>query len=80
MITINILLFSTIRAIIGEKRLVIEVPAGSTIWDLKLEIGKQYPRLQIWGGLDKRALAHGPEAIDAELERVIPSMRERGRC
>jgi molybdopterin converting factor small subunit len=44
MITINIFLFSTIRAIIGEKRLVIDLPEGSTIWDLKLEIGKLYPQ------------------------------------
>ena len=30
------------------------------------------------GGIDKRALAQGPEAIDAELERVRPAV-EAGR-
>ena len=51
-----------------------EVAAGMDV----IEIGNQYPNLQIWGGLDKRALAHGPEAIDQELERVIPAMKQRG--
>ena len=44
MITINVLLFSTIRAIIGKKKLVLQLPAGSTVWDLKLEIGRLYPQ------------------------------------
>ncbi len=51
-----------------------EVAAGMDV----VEIGKQYPDLQIWGGLDKRALPCGPEAIDRELERVIPAMKRRG--
>lgn len=51
-----------------------EVAAGMDV----VAIGKQYPRLQIWGGIDKRALARGFKAIDAELERVIPPMKKRG--
>ncbi len=37
-----------------------------------------YPTLAMMGGIDKRALAAGPEAIDAELERVRPAV-EKGR-
>ena len=43
-----------------------------------VKIGKDYPQLQIWGGSDKRALAKGPDAIDAELQRVILPMKKRG--
>ena len=50
-----------------------EVAAGMDI----VKIGEEYPRLQIWGGIDKRALAKGPEAIDAELQRVLPAMKKR---
>jgi len=41
-------------------------------------IGRQYPALQIWGGIDKRALARNTRAIDDELQRVIPAMKRRG--
>lgn len=51
-----------------------EVGAGMDV----VKIGKEYPQLQIWGGIDKRALAVGPEAIDAELSRVLPAMKKRG--
>ncbi|MFO7957742.1 MAG: uroporphyrinogen decarboxylase family protein [Candidatus Brocadiia bacterium] len=40
--------------------------------------GARYPTLGMMGGIDKRALAEGPEAIDAELERVRPAV-EAGR-
>lgn len=39
---------------------------------------KKYPGLGLMGGIDKRALAEGPRAIDRELERVRPAI-ERGR-
>jgi uroporphyrinogen decarboxylase len=51
-----------------------EVASGMDVVD----IGKKYPRLQIWGGLDKRAIARGRAAIDAELDRVLPTMKRRG--
>jgi len=38
----------------------------------------RYPALAMSGGIDKRPLAEGPAAIDAELERVRPAM-EKGR-
>ena len=41
-------------------------------------IGRQYPKLQMWGGIDKRALAKDKQAIDEELMRVIPAMKRRG--
>jgi uroporphyrinogen decarboxylase len=39
---------------------------------------KKYPGLALMGGFDKRALALGPAAIDAELERIRPAW-ESGR-
>jgi uroporphyrinogen decarboxylase len=35
---------------------------------------KAHPTLALMGGIDKRALALGPEAIDAELARVRPAV------
>jgi uroporphyrinogen decarboxylase len=32
----------------------------------------------IRGGIDKRVLARGPQAIDQMLERLLPAMRARG--
>ncbi|HIJ64607.1 MAG TPA: hypothetical protein HPP77_01545 [Candidatus Hydrogenedentes bacterium] len=51
-----------------------EVAAGCDVnqWRAK------YPPLALMGGIDKRALAQGPEAIDAELARVRPAL-EKGR-
>ncbi|MFV1949615.1 MAG: MoaD/ThiS family protein [Anaerolineales bacterium] len=43
MIKVNVYLFSTIRAIIGQKEFVLELPDDSTILDLKVEIGRLYP-------------------------------------
>ncbi len=55
------------------------------LWPLEVAAGcdvnamqAQYPGLAMMGGIDKRALAQGPEAIDAELERVRPAV-EKGR-
>lgn len=43
MITVNVLLFSTIRALIGHKNLIIELPEQATVRDLKDEIGRRFP-------------------------------------
>jgi len=39
---------------------------------------ERFPALGLMGGIDKRALARGPEAIDAELDRIWPAV-ESGR-
>jgi uroporphyrinogen decarboxylase len=51
-----------------------EVAAGCdvNVWQHK------YPTLSMLGGIDKRALAQGPAAIDHELERIRPAV-ENGR-
>ncbi len=52
-----------------------EVQAGMDV----LAVRRRYGRtLRIWGGVNKRALADGPAAVDAELARVRPLMEEGG--
>jgi hypothetical protein len=51
-----------------------EVAAGCDV----VEIGKQYPDLAMFGGIDKRVLARSKADIDRFLEYIIPAMRERG--
>ncbi|HNC22571.1 MAG TPA: uroporphyrinogen decarboxylase family protein [Opitutaceae bacterium] len=51
-----------------------EVAAGADVNEYR----KKYPGLALMGGIDKRALALGPAAIDAELERIRPAL-ESGR-
>ena len=51
-----------------------EVASGCDV----VEIGRQYPELIMSGGIDKRELAKGKDAIDRMLERIIPPMKERG--
>ncbi|MDR0474252.1 MAG: uroporphyrinogen decarboxylase family protein [Treponema sp.] len=40
--------------------------------------GKEYPDLLIRGGFDKRILARGKDAIDREVDRIMPAMVKRG--
>jgi len=51
-----------------------EVAAGCDV----VELGKRFPDLAIFGGIDKRILAKGRQAIDAMLDRIIPPMKARG--
>lgn len=51
-----------------------EVAAGCDAYDYR----RRFPELALMGGIDKRALAAGPDAIDADLERVRPAV-ESGR-
>jgi uroporphyrinogen decarboxylase len=44
-----------------------------------VEAGRRWPTLHIRGGIDKRVLAAGPEAIDRTLRRILPPMVRRGR-
>ncbi len=43
-----------------------------------VEVRKEYPKLQMIGGIDKRALIKGEQAIDRELGARIPYMLEKG--
>lgn len=51
-----------------------EVASGCDV----VAIGRDHPELAIFGGIDKRILAQGKDAIDREVERILPVMRERG--
>jgi uroporphyrinogen decarboxylase len=51
-----------------------EVASGCDV----VEIRKQYPDLLMRGGIDKRILASGRDAIKREVERIMPFMKERG--
>jgi len=52
----------------------IEVQAGNDL----LRIRRNYPRLQLMGGIDKLQVARGRGAIDTELEAKVPIMLDAG--
>ncbi|MHB9129552.1 MAG: uroporphyrinogen decarboxylase family protein [Armatimonadota bacterium] len=52
-----------------------EVQCGMDVLQVRKEYGRD---LRIWFGIDKRALAQGPAAIDAELQRVRPLVEDGG--
>ncbi|HUT37189.1 MAG TPA: uroporphyrinogen decarboxylase family protein [Planctomycetota bacterium] len=52
-----------------------EVQAGMAVCEVRWKYGRE---LRLWGGIDKRALARGPAAIDAELRRVSPLIADGG--
>ena len=52
-----------------------EVQAGMDVVEVRRRFGKE---LRMWGGFDKRAIAQGPKAIDAEIERLRPLVYEGG--
>jgi len=51
-----------------------EVAAGMNV----IEVRKKFPKLQIMGGIDKRALIKGKKEIDRELESKVPFMLKKG--
>ena len=51
-----------------------EVAAGNDV----VEIARKYPDLVISGGIDKRVMAAGKDAIEDHLNHIIPFMVERG--
>ena len=52
-----------------------ETQCGMDVTAVRRRHGRE---LRMWGGVDKRALAIGPAAIDAELERLKPLIHEGG--
>ena len=51
-----------------------EVASGCDV----VEVGRQYPELVLFGGVDKRELAKGQDAIDRLVDRIFPAMQARG--
>jgi uroporphyrinogen decarboxylase len=51
-----------------------EVASGCDV----VEIGRQYPDMVMSGGVDKRVLAQGKDAIDRMVDRIFPPMQARG--
>jgi uroporphyrinogen decarboxylase len=52
-----------------------EVQAGMDVLKVRQQFGRD---LVIWGGIDKRAIAEGGEAMRCEVERVMPLVEEGG--
>jgi uroporphyrinogen decarboxylase len=53
----------------------VEVAAGMDAPTLRKEYGHD---LILWGGIDKREIARGPQAIDREVYRQVPQLIEGG--
>jgi len=53
----------------------LEVQAGNDVVEFRRRFGRT---LAFEGGLDKRVLPQGREAIDVMLERTIPAMKDSG--
>jgi uroporphyrinogen decarboxylase len=51
-----------------------EVASGCDV----VAIGRDYPDLLMRGGFDKRIIARGKDAIDREVDRIMPVMKARG--
>jgi uroporphyrinogen decarboxylase len=51
-----------------------EAAAGCDV----VKVAEKYPDLRIRGGFDKRILAQGKDAIDREVDRIMPTMKKRG--
>jgi len=51
-----------------------EVASGCDV----VALGKEHPGLAIFGGIDKRILAKGVDAIDRHIDSILPVMRKRG--
>jgi uroporphyrinogen decarboxylase len=58
----------------GTGTLPLEVRSGMDV----IEVRRRHPRLQLIGGIERYALARGPQAIDSELARVAPLIHAGG--
>jgi molybdopterin converting factor subunit 1 len=69
---VTILLFATLRDLVGEKTFEIELPAATTVADLKARLVKAYPKLsQAQGSMMvavNREYAGDEQVIPAEAE------------
>lgn len=52
----------------------VEVAAGNDL----LHLAKEFPRLRMFGGIDKRVLARTPKDIEHEVMSKVPMLMERG--
>jgi len=43
-----------------------------------VKAGEMYPDILIGGGMDKREIAKGRDAIDRMVDRIMPVMKRRG--
>ena len=50
-----------------------EVAAGMSCPELRMEFGRE---LRLMGGIDKREIAKGRKAIDAEIEHFLDAIRK----
>lgn len=46
MTTVNVRLFASLREMIGERTISVELPDGATVGALRTRIGETYPRVQ----------------------------------
>ncbi len=51
-----------------------EVASGVDV----VQLGKEHPDILISGGIDKRIIAQGGDAVKRHLEYIMPAMRKRG--
>lgn len=51
-----------------------EVASGTDV----VRMGREHPDILITGGIDKRIIAQGGDAIKRHLEYIMPAMRQRG--
>lgn len=51
-----------------------EVAAGCDV----VRLGREHPDMAMFGGIDKRVLAKGTDAIDRMVDAILPAMRRRG--
>lgn len=51
-----------------------EIAAGNDI----VELRRRFPQMAMMGGIDKREIAKGKEAIDRELDKIEPLLAESG--
>ena len=43
---VKVLLFASVRAQIGKKKIELKVPEGATVWDIKKELIQRYPEAE----------------------------------
>jgi MoaE-MoaD fusion protein len=85
MTTVNVRLFAGLHDLVGKRDLVLELPDGATIGDLRDQLGEEYPVVQAFLGtlvcaVDEEYVPSEHVLREGDNVALIPPVSGGARC
>jgi molybdopterin converting factor subunit 1 len=85
MTTVNVRLFAGLHDLVGKRDLVLKLPDGATIGDLRDQLGEQYPVVQAFLGtlvcaVDEEYVPSEHVLSEGDNVALIPPVSGGARC